>query len=86
MAAIEASNYSTGGGVLITIFLAAFSFANLAAAFAFNFLIKSDAFDLDGIAAATTGFGYIGLTSAFGASTAGAGSVVPAADFSTTVA
>jgi len=70
---------------LITIFLAAFSFANLAAAFAFNFFIKSNAFDLGWTAAATTGFGCICLISAFGASTTVAGSEV-AAGLSTEVA
>ena len=51
---------------------AAYSFANLAAAFAFNFLIKSIALDFAGAAAAAAGAAT--LASALGASTTGAGS------------
>jgi len=47
-----------------------FSLANLAAAFAFNFLIKSEALDLTGAAAAAAGAGSAILVSALGASTA----------------
>jgi hypothetical protein len=60
----------TGGGVFLIICLARFSLANLAAALAFNFLIKSEALDFTG--AATTGAGAFILVSAFGASTTGA--------------
>jgi hypothetical protein len=46
----------------------------LAAAFAFNFLIKSDVFDFAGAAAAAGAGAVTGAASAFGASTTGAGS------------
>jgi len=62
---------------LIILLDSTFSLANLAAAFAFNFLIKSLALDLAGTAAA--GAGSTALASALGASTAGAASVVVSA-------
>jgi len=74
----EAASYTGGGGgVFLISFSASFSLANLAAALAFNFLIKSEALDFTG-AAATTGAGAFILISAFGASTTGAVSTAAA--------